>query len=78
MFEPDLWTVAYAHSERSYLFTGHHTDKHNKSGAWLTFLQRFAGNKTLVRANNGNEVEEFLIERNGESRQIPIDSLNVI
>ena len=48
VFEPDLWTVAYAYSERSYLFTGNHTDKHNKSGDRLTFLQRFAGKKTLV------------------------------
>jgi hypothetical protein len=70
--------VAYAYSKRSYLFTGHHTDKHNKSGAKLTFLQRFAGKKTLVRANNGKETKEFLIYKHSESRQIPIDSLNVI
>jgi len=59
------------------LFTGHNTDKHAKSGAHLTFLQRFAGVKTLVRVNNGSETKEFIIYRHGESRQIPIDSLNV-
>jgi hypothetical protein len=37
-FQADLWTVVYAYSLRSYLFTGHHTDKHAKSGARLTFL----------------------------------------
>lgn len=77
VFDLDLWTVAYAYSRRSYLYTGHHTDKHNKSGAQLTFLQRFAGKKTLVRVSNGSVTKEFLIHRFGESRQIPIDSLNV-
>jgi hypothetical protein len=33
IFDIDLWSVAYAFSQRSYLFTGHHTDKHGKSGA---------------------------------------------
>jgi len=51
IFDRDLWTVAYAYSSRSYLFTGHHTDKHCKSGAQLTFLQRFTGMKTLIRIN---------------------------
>jgi hypothetical protein len=37
-FQPDLWTIIYAYSSRSYLFTGHHTDKHAKSGVQLTFL----------------------------------------
>lgn len=37
-FQPELWTVVYAHSSRSYLYTGHHTDKHAKSGAQLTYL----------------------------------------
>ena len=37
-FQADLWTVVYAYSSRSYLFTGHHTDKHAKSGAQLAFL----------------------------------------
>ena len=32
-FQADLWTIVYAYSSRSYLFTGHHTDKHAKSGA---------------------------------------------
>jgi hypothetical protein len=78
LLELDLWTVVYAHSSRSYLYTGHHTDKHGKSGTCLTFLQRFAGLKTLVRVRNGSESDEFLIQKHGESRQIPIDSLNVI
>jgi len=79
VFEPDLWTIAYAYSERSYLFTGHHTDVHNKSGARLTFLQRFAGAKTTIRANNGRETKVFNnVKRYGESRQIPIESLNVV
>ncbi len=68
IFEPDLWTVVYAHSKRSYLFTGHHTDRHAKSGVWLTFLQRFAGARTLVRVNNGSEVKQFLIFRHGHAR----------
>jgi len=69
VFEPDLWTVAYAYSERSYLFTGHHTDVHNKSGARLTFLQRFAGATTTIRANNGKETKEFRnVKRHGECR----------
>ena len=69
VFEPDLWTIAYAYSERSYLFTGHHTDFHNKSGARLTFLQRFAGATTTIRANNGKEMKEFYhVKRHGESR----------
>ena len=37
-FQADLWTVVYAYSSRSYLFTGHYTDKHAKSGTQLTFL----------------------------------------
>lgn len=37
-FQADLLTVVYAYSSRSYLHTGHHTDKHTKSGAQLTFL----------------------------------------
>ena len=79
VFEPDLWTIAYAYSERSYLFTGHHTDVHNKSGARLTFLQRFVGATTSIRANNGSETKEFNnVKRHGGSRQIPIDSLNVV
>ena len=79
VFEPDIWTIAYAYSERSYLFTGHHTDVHNKSGARLTFLQRFAGATTTIRANNGKEMKEFYhVKRHGESRQIPIESLNVV
>jgi hypothetical protein len=40
-------------------------------------LQRFAGKKTLIKVNNGSETKEFLIHRHGESRQIPIESLNV-
>jgi hypothetical protein len=36
--QSDLWTVVYAYSSRSYLYTGHHTDRHNKSGSMLTFL----------------------------------------
>ena len=45
-FLADLWTTVYAYSSRSYFFTGHHTDKHAKSGAQLTFLQRFASVNT--------------------------------
>ena len=79
VFEPDIWTIAYAYSERSYLFTGHHTDVHNKSGARLTFLQRFAGVTTTIRANNGRETKLFdNVQRHGGSRQIPIESLNVV
>ncbi len=72
-----MWTVAYTYSSRSYLFTGHHTDKHSKSGALLTFLQRFAGAHTLVRVANGEEQKVFLIHLHGHPRQIPIASLNV-
>jgi hypothetical protein len=32
----------------------------------------------LVRINNGSETKKFKIYRHGESRQIPIESLNVI
>jgi hypothetical protein len=37
-FGENLWTVAYAYSSRSYLFTGNHADKHAKSGAQFSFL----------------------------------------
>jgi hypothetical protein len=66
--QADLWTVVYAYSSRSYHFTGHHTDKHSKSGSQLAFLQRFAGARTLVRVSNSEKNKEFLIERHGHSR----------
>ena len=78
MLEPDILTVVYAYCQRSYLYSGHYADRHNKSGAQLTFLQRFAGENTLVRANNGKDTKEFLIYKHGESRQIPIHSLSVV
>jgi hypothetical protein len=40
----------------------------------LTFLKRFAGKQTIVFIKD----KKFLITKQGEIRQIPIESLNVI
>ena len=68
VFDRDIWTVVYAYSSRSYLFTGHNSIVHANSGSQLAFLQRFAGVRTLIRVPSENGAKEFPTERHGHCR----------
>ena len=71
-FEDNAWSICYAYCAKSYLYTGYDVDRTRNSGSWLDFLKRFAGKKTRVFIKD----KQFLVERIGIIRQIPIKSLN--
>ena len=74
-FDKDVWTIAYYHTEKSCLFTGHEVNKTSKSGSRLSFLKRFLypGQRSLIFAD-GKLLGECH-KLNGRM-QLPIYSLN--